>query len=137
MLTGLPPFYTRDREKLFHNILNEDIVFPNYLSVNAKDLLQRLFVKDAAQRLGGGASDSEPIKAHPWFSQIDWSALFRKESHPPFIPNVNRDHGLNNFEEEFKRMPAVDSMGKDSRLGGAQSPTYQGFSYVDQGMNIE
>jgi len=71
MLTGLPPFYTRDREKLFNNIMNEDIVFPGHLSNNAKDLLSNLFVKDPNLRLGGGATDSEPIKAHPWFSAID------------------------------------------------------------------
>jgi len=60
--------------------------------------------------------------------------MFRKEVRPPFVPNVNRDHGLNNFEDEFKRLPAVDSIGKDSKLPGSGSPTYKGFSYADQGL---
>ncbi|CAG9328872.1 unnamed protein product [Blepharisma stoltei] len=134
MLTGLPPFYTRDREKLFNSILHEDINFPSYLSNNAKDLLQRLFVKDPSQRLGCGPNDSEPIKSHPFFESINWGALLRKEMRPPFLPNLSNEHGLNNFEDEFKKMPAVDSVGKDSRLQGAASPTYQGFSYVNEGM---
>ncbi|CAG9319031.1 unnamed protein product [Blepharisma stoltei] len=130
MLTGLPPFYTRDREKLFNSILNSELNFPSYISPAARDLLQGLFIKDPSQRLGSGPTDSEEIKSHPWFAAVDWVKLLNRESPPSFIPNVVRDHGLNNFEEEFKRLPAVDSAGAEAKLP-AQSPTYQGFSYVE------
>ena len=39
MLTGLPPFYTRDRERLFNSILQVDVVYPPYFSGAVKDLL--------------------------------------------------------------------------------------------------
>lgn len=65
MLTGLPPFYTRDREKLFNSILHSEVNFPSYISVNARDLLQGLFIKDSSQRLGAGPTDSQEIKSHP------------------------------------------------------------------------
>lgn len=54
-----------------------------------------------------------------------------KEVPPAFIPNVNRDHGLNNFEREFTGLPAVDSAGKENKLGAA-SPTYAGFTYEEK-----
>jgi len=44
MLTGLPPFYSKDREKLFRNIKSGNLQYPDFLSKNCKDLLEvRLF----------------------------------------------------------------------------------------------
>lgn len=40
MLTGLPPFYSRDREKLFEKIRKDQLSYPKYLSENAKLLLR-------------------------------------------------------------------------------------------------
>lgn len=40
MLTGLPPFYSKDRDKLFKNIKAGAIKYPNYLSKDALSLLQ-------------------------------------------------------------------------------------------------
>jgi hypothetical protein len=43
MLTGLPPFYSKDRDKLFKNIKAAAIKYPNYLSKDALSLLQVIF----------------------------------------------------------------------------------------------
>jgi len=40
MLTGLPPFYSKDRDKLFKNIKAGAIKYPNYISKDALSLLQ-------------------------------------------------------------------------------------------------
>lgn len=40
MLTGLPPFYSKDREKLFKNIKTGNLKFPVYLSTDSLSLLQ-------------------------------------------------------------------------------------------------
>ena len=42
MLTGLPPFYTRDREKLFERIRRGELTYPSYITSIAKHLLQQL-----------------------------------------------------------------------------------------------
>jgi len=39
MLTGLPPFYSKDREKLFNNIKSGNIKYPSFLSKEAVSLL--------------------------------------------------------------------------------------------------
>jgi protein-serine/threonine kinase len=32
MLTGLPPFYSNNRDEMYHNIVNKELSYPNYLS---------------------------------------------------------------------------------------------------------
>merc|ERR1719160_2150087 len=59
MLTGLPPFYTRDREKLFERIRRGELVYPSYIGSAAKSLLQSLLNRDPNMRLGGGPGDAE------------------------------------------------------------------------------
>jgi serine/threonine protein kinase len=132
MLTGLPPFYTKDREKLFNNIQFSPIQFPDYMSPAVRNLLESLFVKDPQLRLGSGPFGSDNIKRHPWFQEVDWAALLRKEVRPPFVPVIpNSNLPINNFEREFTIIPANDSAGREAKLDG--SPTYKDWSYKDPG----
>ena len=50
MMCGRLPFYNRDAELLFEQILMEELRFPRTISENAKSLLQGLLVKDPKQR---------------------------------------------------------------------------------------
>merc|ERR1711904_287604 len=59
MLTGLPPFYTRDREQLFERIRRGELSYPSYVSDVAKSLLQRMLDRDPPKRLGGGPGDAD------------------------------------------------------------------------------
>ena len=45
MLTGLPPFYCRDREKLFEKIRSAQLSYPRYLSELAKAILKGLLTR--------------------------------------------------------------------------------------------
>jgi serine/threonine protein kinase len=84
MLTGLPPFYTKERERLFHNILQGDLTYPPYISPVCKSLLEQLFIKDPANRLG--TRGAHEVKSHPFFAAVDWQALLDKQVQPPFTP---------------------------------------------------
>ena len=85
-LTGLPPFYSQDREELFYNIWNKRLEIPKYLSHEAQDLLKRLLKKDPLERLGGIQGIHE-IRNHPFWQPIDFQALYEKRYIPPFIPD--------------------------------------------------
>lgn len=87
MLCGQPPFYCKDKEKLFRSIKFEQprLDFP-FLTDHAKDLCSRLMDKNPATRLGSGATDAEEIMAHPWFADINWYAIFNKMVPPPYKP---------------------------------------------------
>lgn len=53
-----------------------------------------------ANRLGS-KGDAAELKAHPFFTCIDWVALCRKEVTPPFKPSVESDDSTANFDPEF------------------------------------
>jgi serum/glucocorticoid-regulated kinase 2 len=107
MLTGLPPFYCRDRDKLFEKIRKGDLSFPKYLSPAAKDLLARLLERDPTKRLGTGPDDAGEIKNHPFFAEIQWDTLMRGELPPPWRPTFSSALDTSQFDREFTEMPVV------------------------------
>jgi serine/threonine protein kinase len=84
MLTGLPPFFTKDRERLFQNIMRSELSYPPYISPVCRGLLTQLFIKDPSQRLGNAGAHE--LKAHPFFATVDWDGLHAKQVRPPFTP---------------------------------------------------
>eukprot|EP00644_Phytophthora_capsici_P009802 jgi/Phyca11/12359/fgenesh1_pm.PHYCAscaffold_108_\ len=100
MLTGLPPFYCRDRDRLFEKIRKGDLSFPKYLSPNAKDLLKKLLERDPTQRLGTGPTDAGEIKNHPFFAEIKWDALATGQLPPPWRPTFSGALDTSQFDRE-------------------------------------
>lgn len=55
----------------------------------AADLLRKLLNRNPTKRLGSGVSDAEEVKAHKYFSDIDWEMVLNKKYPPPkfnYIP---------------------------------------------------
>lgn len=135
MLTGLPPFYTKDREKLFYNIKYSDLKFPSFISPCCKDLLEKLFVKDPDLRLGGGERDALEIMEHPWFSKVDWIGTLEKTAKPIFKPKLQGDTDTKHFDDDFTKMNPVDSaQNKENPLAAAETGgvTWDGFTYDEE-----
>jgi len=124
MLTGLPPFYTPNREELFEKIKYYTLKYPPYLSPDVRSLLDGLFKKEPDKRLGGGQNDAEEIKAHAWFKEVDWDAIINKEVPAPFVPLVKADNDVSNFDPEFTQAPIVGSVDADHGI------MYQGWTYT-------
>jgi len=77
MLSGMPPFYDEDIQKMYQNKMNNDIQFPQFVQDPAtRDLISKLLDKDSISRL----QEASLVKAHPYFSSINWDALIRKRS---------------------------------------------------------
>ena len=83
MLTGITPYYDKNQSVLFYNIEKGKLVIPQYISENAKSLLEGLLQKDPKKRLGGGIRDSEEIKEHIFFKDVDWNKVYEKKLKPP------------------------------------------------------
>lgn len=68
LLTGLPPYYSRDTNKIFQSILYENLNFPQGLvSGPGRDLIRKLLAKNPEERLGTvGGVDS--ILTHQWIN---------------------------------------------------------------------
>lgn len=137
MITGLPPFYTKEREKLFYNIKFAELKYPSYMSPTCKDLLNKLFTKDPEKRLGSTEKDSADIMQHPWFAKTDWTALYSRALKPIFKPKWLAPTDTTYFDPEFTEQPLVDSLpgsGVPSVTGDAKWP---GFSFQTKSMEEE
>jgi serine/threonine protein kinase len=133
MLTGLPPFYSRDRNTLFDRIKRGVLLFPSDLSEPARDLLAGLLTRDASKRLGCGIGDAAEVKSHPFFASIDWEALLECRIPPPWTPAVASSLDTSQFDAEFTNMPLVSP--KDTTKEGSVSTllaknVFPGFTYV-------
>lgn len=112
MMTGQNPFKTQ-RESTFvdqmNMILTADIKMPSYMTPLAADLCTKLLIKNPKNRIGCGEQGVEEIKAHPWFSEISWPALLRREVVPPYKPNVKGTDDIGYIDEEFLQEPVTDT----------------------------
>ncbi|CAD8197720.1 unnamed protein product [Paramecium pentaurelia] len=79
LLTGLPPYYSNDKDVLFNNIQNQELQIPNKISVEGKSLLKALLNRNPINRLGSGEGDYLEVKQHPYFQDINWDQVFNRE----------------------------------------------------------
>lgn len=126
MLTGLPPFYSKDKDKLFNNIKTGNLKFPNYLSKNAVEFLRSLFIHDPNKRLGSTENGINDIKSHVFFKNIDWNLLIEKKIKPPFIPRISSNEDTRYIDLEFTNCTPMDSPDYDEKLSQEH---YKDFSY--------
>jgi len=127
MLTGRLPFQGEDRKQTMNQILKAKLGMPTFLSPEAQALLRALFKRNPTNRLGSGPNGIEDIKAHTFFSSIDWEQLVAKATPPPFQPTVVADDTFH-FDTEYtsrtpKDSPAVPASARAHEL-------FRGFSYV-------
>jgi len=126
MLTGLPPFYTRNRERLFESIRNGELSYPPYVTPAAKAALQALLLRDPGRRLGGGPGDGEEVRADAFFAAVDWEAALQRRATPPFKPSVSAGGDAKYFEREFLDQPAVNS---EAPAGQRDLNHFDGFTF--------
>lgn len=79
LVTGLPPYYTKNHDELQESIICKQITFPQHieLSTEIKDLLERLLKKDEKYRLGSYIGIKEII-FHPWIGKIKSNSILSK-----------------------------------------------------------
>ena len=98
MMTGLPPFYynegedmydDNEQDKLGQKILNDEVDFPEDISLAAVSIVMKLLMKNPAKRLGSNSS-VDTVQQHPFFKGIDWQALQEKWVKPPEKEKVEK-----------------------------------------------
>lgn len=85
LIYGRTPFKGLGNEDTLSNAVSSMLEFPEGpdVGLHAKDLIQRLLVKDPEERLGSVRGAAE-IKGHPFFAGLNW-ALIRCAA-PPEVP---------------------------------------------------
>jgi serine/threonine kinase 38 len=85
---GFPPFFSEEPSETYKKIINWENYFEiptdSKISRAAEDLIRKL-IADRRQRLG--INGVQEIKAHPFFSGVNWSNI--RSMTPPFKPEVN------------------------------------------------
>lgn len=62
-------------------------------------------IKEPSKRLGS-KNDSTEIKAHPWFADVDWTRVLKKEVLPTyFLKRVFREIARTAFQTQYKKHP--------------------------------
>ena len=131
LLTGASPFTVEGekntQQEISKRILRCEPPMPDFLSKDVSDFILRLLVKDPRQRMGGGPTDAEEVKAHKFFRTINWDDLLRKNIPAPFVPRISSDTDVSNFSEEFTSMIPADSPGITPPN---VEKVFKGYSYV-------
>ena len=98
-------------------------------------ICEQLLNRDPSKRLGSGERDALEVKAHPFFSGVDWKGLLDKRISPPFIPTIKGPLDTSNFDEEFTQETPQITPIHSTLTPGAQQ-VFEGFSYTADWVTI-
>ncbi|KAK0405057.1 hypothetical protein QR680_017781 [Steinernema hermaphroditum] len=117
MLVGEPPFSGDDEEEIFDSIVNDDVRYPRFLSIESISIMRRLMRKNPDKRLGSGEGDAAEVKQQRFFKHIKWGweELLKKQIPPPFVPKITNHEDVSNFDDEFTKEQPRFSSAKDKR----------------------
>jgi len=132
MLTGFPPFHKqKTRKELFQKICTGTIRMPPFISEQAQSLVGGLLCRDIKDRLGT-KGDVKEIQAHPFFKNINWQLLEKRELVAPWKPVLKSNTDTINFDEEFTEQP-LESPYSSMSLSRSKSELliFENFSYPE------
>ena len=159
MMTGLPPWYTTDRTRLFRRLRSAPLDIPNYFSESSTSCVSALLERDQRRRLG--VTGIRAAMEHEFFRSISWRALYGRRVEAPIRPcegwtptspddptpkeQMQGDHpeldaATANFDNTFTRMPvetddhpdAQDGANDAELLEELHEDTFVGFTFDDQ-----
>ncbi|KAI8455917.1 AGC/PKC protein kinase [Phakopsora pachyrhizi] len=129
MLLGQSPFRGDDEDEIFDAILEDEPLYPIHMPRDSVSILQKLLTRDPSRRLGGGPTDAEEIKAHPFFRETNWTDVYRKRVPAPYFPTINGPMDVSNFDSEFtKESPRLTPV--HSQLRPEDQKEFEGFSWT-------
>ncbi|XP_016422140.1 rhodopsin kinase-like isoform X2 [Sinocyclocheilus rhinocerous] len=93
------PFRTRgekvENKEVKKRILNDPVTYPESFSEKAKSICEALLAKEVDKRLGFKSGSCDELRAHPFFSEINWRKLDAGILPPPFVPDSKTVYAKN------------------------------------------
>ncbi|XP_077257087.1 serine/threonine-protein kinase N isoform X3 [Temnothorax americanus] len=131
MLVGESPFPGDDEEEVFDSIVNDEVRYPRFLSLEAIAIMRRLLRKNPDRRLGSSERDAEDVKKQAFFRHIAWDDLLLRRVKPPFVPVIHSVEDVSNFDEEFTSEKPQLTPPKDPRpLSDLEQGLFKDFTYM-------
>lgn len=84
MMTGLPPWYTTDRAKLFRRLRSAPLDIPPYFTPQSASFTSALLERNPRRRLG--ATGIRAAMENDFFKSISWRALYGRRVEAPIRP---------------------------------------------------
>jgi serine/threonine protein kinase len=122
MLTGLPPFYDEDVQKMYSLKMTADLEVPADVNPDAADLIRKLLDRNPETRL----QEPSSIRTHPWFADMDFQALMEYRVPPPYKPPVSDKTSVACIDEGFLEMTLADV----HSTGENADAHFEGFVHV-------
>lgn len=139
MICGRPPFRGATEYVIFQKVTAGKITFPTNMPEVAKDLIIKLCVIDPFGRLGS-ASFSD-LKAHPFFSTINWTNLLEQkpiqESYPVKDKLVWEEDVIREEEERQKLIREQERQEWASFLLDTEKILVSGLIYKRRKLSIK
>ncbi len=105
LLTGRSPFHSvKGKKETKERILRGKFSVPAFLTHEACDLIRRLLRRSVERRLGGGPGGAAEVKAHAFFSAVNWDRVQRRDYDPPHVPgfrNAGDPTDVSQFDPRF------------------------------------
>ena len=113
--------------KIYENILKGKVKYPPYIHPDAQDLLMKLITSDLSKRLGNLHGGSKDVMNHPWFAEVTWDRLAKKDIDAPYVPPVRAGVGdASQFDKYPEETEAYGQGGDDVSV--VVSPEFIGTS---------
>jgi len=122
MMTGLPPWYTTDRAKLFRRLKSAPLEIPSYFSPHSASFVSSLLERNPRRRLG--VAGIRTAMDHDFFRSIHWRGLYARRVEAPIRPcegwkppEACDNNGFHGKEGENNKGPNSGRMGDDGKNG--------------------
>lgn len=145
MCCGWSPFYADDTQQMYKNIAFGKVRFPrDALSAEGRNFVKGLLNRNPKHRLGA-KDDARELMAHPFFHDVDWVALSRKNVIPPFKPKLKGVADTSYFDPEFTTALdnsaslnaraaalAAGAATESTPLSPGMQANFKGFTFVNE-----
>ena len=107
LMMGQRPYIGKSRKEIKEQMMSKQIyideeMLPFGYSGECADFINRLLIRKDIKRIGYN-NDLE-IKNHPWFSDINFEELVKKNINAPFLPRNNHDNYDKKYCEEIEKI---------------------------------
>lgn len=130
---------------MYKNIAFGKVRFPrDALSTEGRNFVKGLLNRNPRHRLGA-TDDAAELMAHPFFHDIDWEALRKKNVIPPFKPKLKSPMDTSNFDPEFTNALdhpmslnaraaalAAGALPTSTPLSPGMQANFKGFTFVNE-----
>ena len=107
LMMGKRPYLGKSRKEIKEQMMSKQIyldadMIPMGWSEEAADFINQIMIRKDVKRLG--FYNELDIQNHPWFYDINFDKIIKKEFVSPFLPKINHDNYDKKYCEEIEKI---------------------------------